>query len=161
MNDFFDKFDLYNAYKKVKYELFNDNNSFNTIKLYNYEKNLNDNIDNLYNNIKYGDISNLNIDEYSYYEVPKSFEDTSKEKSPIHFFSSSIEHQVPKSYSNIALEFRKVIDAEIDIHIISALWILKVGQFIDEKFNNDIYGSRLIRIKLTCWEYIENQLLSI
>ncbi len=39
--------DLYIAYKKVKFELFNDKNTITTLKLYEYEKNLNNNMETL------------------------------------------------------------------------------------------------------------------
>jgi len=144
----FSKKDLYIAYKKVKFELFNDKNSVATLKLYEYEKNLNSNIDSLFERIKDGNLGGKNLECKSFFEIPKSFNNTSTNgKDAIHFFSSSLKHHdfVPES---IELKFRKVIDAEIDFHIISALWILKIGQFIDEKFDNNIYGSRLTRIKL-------------
>ena len=142
----FSKKDLYIAYKKVKFELFNDKNSIATLKLYEYEKDLNKNIDSLYEKIADGNLEGKNLECKSFFEIPKSFDNKSTNKDEIHFFSSSLKHHdfVPES---IELKFRKVIDAEIDFHIISALWILKIGQFIDEKFDNNIYGSRLTRIK--------------
>lgn len=141
----FNKKDLYVSYKKVKYELFNDKNTIATLRLYEYEKNLNQNIDILFGKIKNGNLIGQNLECKNFFEIPKSFEDKS-ERDKIHFFSSSLKHYDFKAES-ITLKFRKVIDAEIDFHIISALWILKIGQFIDEKFDNNIYGSRLTRIK--------------
>lgn len=137
--------DLYIAYKKVKYELFNDKNNITTLKLYEYEKKLSNNINLLFEKIKDGSLVGKELECKTFFEIPKSFEDKS-ERDKIHFFSSSLKHHDFKAES-VALKFRKVIDAEIDFHIISALWISKIGQFIDEKFDNNIYGSRLTRIK--------------
>ena len=139
------KKDLYIAYKKVKFELFNDKNTIATLKLYEYEKNLNNNIDSLFEKIKDGNLLGKDLECKNFFEIPKSFDSNSSEDK-IHFFSSSLKHHDFKPES-ITLKFRKVIDADIDFHIISALWILKIGQFIDEKFDSNIYGSRLTRIK--------------
>lgn len=139
------KKDLYIAYKKVKFELFNDKNTVATLKLYEYEKDLNNKIDTLFEKIKDGNLLGKNLECKGFFEIPKSFDSDSNEDK-IHFFSSSLKHHDFKP-ELIALKFRKVIDADIDFHIISALWILKIGQFIDEKFDGNIYGSRLARIK--------------
>lgn len=39
------------------------------------------------------------------------------------------------------------IDCPIEIHLISVLWIMKIGQFIDKTLSKDCYGNRLIRDK--------------
>ncbi|WP_342836761.1 RNA-directed DNA polymerase [Aliarcobacter cryaerophilus] len=144
-NNLFIKKDLYIAYKKVKYELFNDKNSVATLKLYEYEKDLNKNINSLYEKIKDGNLKDKELECKEFFEIPKSFDDNSK-KDNIHFFSSFLKHH-DFNIESISLKFRKVIDADINFHIVSALWILKIGQFIDEKFDSNIYGSRLTRIK--------------
>jgi hypothetical protein len=144
-NNLFSKKDLYIAYKKVKFELFNDKNTIATLKLYEYEKDLNKNINSLYEKIKDGNLLEKDLECKKFFEIPKSFDSNSNEDK-IHFFSSSLKHHDFKAES-ITLKFRKVIDADIDFHIVSALWIQKIGQFIDEKFDSNIYGSRLTRIK--------------
>lgn len=86
-NNLFIKKDLYIAYKKVKYELFNDKNSVATLKLYEYEKDLNKNINSLYEKIKDGNLKDKELECKEFFEIPKSFDDNSK-KDNIHFFSS-------------------------------------------------------------------------
>lgn len=148
MSDYlFEKKDLYQAYRKVKFELFNDKNSVTTLKLFEYEKKLNININSLFEKIKNGSLKNKKFQCKSYYEMPKSYTNTKGEDKKVHFFSSSLSHHNSYQPTDIKLKFRKVIDAEIDFHIISALWVYKIGQYIDEKFDNNIYGSRLTRIK--------------
>ncbi len=138
--------DLYLAYKKTKFELFNDNISTSTVQLFEYEENLEDNIDKLYKNIKEEGL--FNICSYSYYEIPKSYNEKQSEiQDEVHFFSSSLIHHKGNKQKNIELKFRKIIDANINFHIISTLWIDKIGQYIDEKLSHDVYGSRLVRIK--------------
>jgi|GEM_PF-2720306 len=145
IKNLFTKKDLYIAYKKVKYELYNDKNSIATLKLYEYENDLNNNINKLFVKVKHGSLLEQELECEDFYEIPKSFK-TESEIRKIHFFSSDISHH-EFNPQKTELKFRKVINASIDFHILSALWILKIGQFIDEKFNNDIYGSRLSRIK--------------
>lgn len=142
--------DLYSAYKKVKFELYNDKNSIATLDLLMYESKLEKNIKKLYKDINKNGLKNISC--LDYFELPKSLEIAEKEKQTeekVHFFSSSIEHHqlTDKKSKKIELKFRKVINASIDFHIISVLWIEKIGQYIDAKFKNNIYGSRLIRIK--------------
>lgn len=147
---FFTKNDILIAYKKIKFEMFNDKNSLVTCKLYEFEDNLEENINSLYKNIKNGRINEKELICKEYFEIPKSIEniieEQSEKKLEAHFFSSSLSHH-SFDKSRIELKFRKVIDADIKFHILSALWISKVGQFIDEKFDDNIYGSRLTRIK--------------
>jgi len=146
--NFLEKEDLYRAYKKVKFELFNDKNTVATFKLLKYETELTTNINKLYNDLIENGLKDISCNQY--YEIPKQLkiiEEISKKNSKkIHFFSSSINHH-KLAKEEIELYFRKVINADINFHIISALWIDKIGQYIDEKFGDNIYGSRLIRIK--------------
>lgn len=145
------KNDLFVAYKKAKFELFNDKNSITTLKLLDYERSLEDNLCKLLDDISKNGLKNIKCE--SYFEIPKSLTLNNKDekiKNEIHFFSSSLEHNrsfLDENNSNVELSFRKYIDADINFHIISALWIAKIGQFIDEKFDKNIYGSRLARIK--------------
>jgi len=146
-----DENDLFIAYKKAKFELFNDKNSVTTLKLLDYERNLEKNIDDLLSNILENGLKNIKCE--SYFEIPKSLTLNNKNekiKNESHFFSSSLKHNrafLDEENIDIELSFRKYIDADINFHIISALWIDKVGQFIDEKFDKNIYGTRLTRIK--------------
>lgn len=43
--------------------------------------------------------------------------------------------------------FRIMAKCHLDFHVLSTLWILKVGQFFDEKLSNAAYGNRLRRTK--------------
>lgn len=144
-NSLFTKKDLYIAYKKVKFELFNDKNSVATLKLFEFESDLDKNINILFKKIKDGNLLNKNLECNGFFELPKSFEDQSVNDN-IHFFSSALNHHDFDS-NNTSLKFRKIINANIDFHIISALWISKVGKYIDERFDSNIYGARLTRIK--------------
>jgi len=146
--------DLYSAYKKAKFELYNDKNSIGTIALLKYEKSLKSNIKNLLKDIQNHGLKNITCKHY--FELPKSLEIKPQNEDEhecsekhVHFFSSSQKHHKVTEEESVELKFRKVINADINFHIVSALWIAKVGQYIDEKFGHDIYGSRLVRIKPT------------
>lgn len=164
--EFINEIDLYIAYKKTKFELFNDKNSVLTIKLFNFEKNLEKNIASLYKKLHKNGLKDIQVG--SFFEYPKSLEykkyqlskeefcndeslENCFEEDRVHFFSSSLEHhKIEKEDINkYELSFRKIIDGDIEFHIISTLWVMKIGQFIDEKFSKDVYGSRLIRIRPT------------
>lgn len=145
--------DLYIAYKKVKFELFKDKNNITTVQLFEYENDLVDNISKLFSDIRKNGLKNITCSDY--YEIPKSLEikkehtDKKSQDDRVHFYSSSMEHHKlsEEKFNDIELKFRKVINANINFHIVSALWISKIGQYIDSKFGNNIYGSRLVRIK--------------
>lgn len=142
--------DLYSAYKKAKFELYNDKNSVGTMALLKYEKSLKKNIEGLLKDIQKNGLKNISCKHY--FELPKSlkFQDEHDcHEKHVHFFSSSQNHHKFNEKENIELTFRKVVNADINFHIISALWIAKIGQYIDEKFGHNIYGSRLVRIKPT------------
>ena len=143
--EFIKEEDLYIAYKKTKFELFNDKNSVLTLKLFNFEIDLEKNISGIYKKLQKNGLKDIKIG--SFFEYPKSLNTINETN--VHFFSSSLNHHEIKEQKGYKLEFRKIIDAEIEFHIISTLWVMKIGQYIDEKFSKDIYGSRLIRIKPT------------
>ena len=156
------KTDLFIAYKKVKFELFNDKNSIATIDLFSYENALHTNINKLFKDIKENGLQNISCSEY--YEVPKSLNiDEVQDDNDVHFHSSSLKHHKLKKaeLKKSTLAFRKVINANINFHIVSALWIAKIGQYIDAKFGKNIYGSRLTRIKpmdsSSCEYNVKNQ----
>lgn len=145
--------DLYRAYKKAKFELFNDKNSVDTMALFKYERKIKNNIEDLFNDINENGLKNISCSNY--FEIPKSLDYKKAEneikEDNIHFFSSSINHHKlsDEKFNNITLKFRKIINADINFHILSALWVEYIGQYLDEKFCHNIYGSRLVRVKPT------------
>lgn len=146
----FDKNDLYVAYKKAKFELFNDKSSIATFDLLVYESELDRNIEALFESLQKTGLGNINLPDY--WEVPKSLdpriEDPCDEsqKEQIHFFTTSLE-QNKQDLEIEKLQFRKVVNADIELHVVSALWVNKIGHYIDGKFGKNIYGSRLTRIQ--------------
>lgn len=144
------KNDLYIAYKKTKYELFKDEKSNNLQNLYNYENELHNNINNLLSKIQSNDFTNINIGHC--YEIPKKLDSTKNDekssKKEIHFHTNSIKMEQEKLKKvDFKIELRKIFVSDIEFHLVSTLWIMKVGQYIDETFSKNIYGSRLQREK--------------
>lgn len=146
----FDINDLYIAYKKAKFELFNDKSSVTTTQLLVYENDLDKKIQELLDSLQKDGFENITLPDF--FELPKSLDlltkdpcEESKEEQ-IHFFTTSLE-QNKQDLKIKKLQFRKMINADIEIHIISALWVNKIGHYIDEKFGKNIYGSRLARVQ--------------
>lgn len=140
--------DLYIAYKKTKYELFKDEKSNAVLNLYKYEENIHGNLKSLLVNIEQNNFENINIGKC--FEIPKSIKEKSEKQQPdsFHFQSNSVEFlQNSFKQQDCEIETRKIFVSDIEFHLLSTLWIMKIGQYIDEKFTKDIYGSRLQRDK--------------
>ncbi|HUH42901.1 MAG TPA: RNA-directed DNA polymerase [Sulfurimonas sp.] len=142
--------DLYIAYKKTKYELFKDEKSNALLNLYAYEDDIHNNINRLASIIKTNDFKSIDVGQC--YEVPKALKpnkkDSEEQKSKVHFHSNSIDMLQKKVEDyDFDIELRKIFVSDIDFHILSTLWIMKIGQFIDESFSKNIYGSRVQREK--------------
>ncbi|MDP2850330.1 MAG: RNA-directed DNA polymerase [Sulfuricurvum sp.] len=142
--EFLQENDLFTAYKKTKCELFNDKASIASVNMLVFESDLDQEIKKLFKKLqKYG-LKKIQCSDY--WEVPKSLKLSEEENLDIHFFSTSLEHN-KKATKIEKLQFRKVINCGIDLHIISALWVNKIGHYIDAAFGKNIYGSRLTRIQ--------------
>lgn len=82
------------------------------------------------------------IDEYlskiSYILMPKKL-------APQNSFSDNIYTNQKKSSTYEIEEFNVFIDCPIEIHLISVLWILSIGQKLDKELEKNIHGYRLVR----------------
>lgn len=147
--------DLYTAYRKAKAECFFDNVVPTAFKFSEYEKNITRNLNKLYKRLTATNAqwaTDLNfIGSYGY--IPKSFDTSAWDQinNTAHYRATDpikdwkfrfSESKSKKAKAN----YRLVIDAEVDFHIVSALWILKVGHLFEEKLDKDLsYGNRLRR----------------
>jgi hypothetical protein len=125
------------AYKKLKSYLYHDKTLLcEKIKLSEFEENLDENIKTLADKIE-----NKNLDEFinniSYRLVPKKIrtEEESKNK-----YTNQTEKE---SYDIEA--YNVFIDAPIEIHIISTLWTMLVGEKLDIELSDSVYSNRLHR----------------
>lgn len=146
--------DLYLSYRKAKQEAFFDSFHPHSLAFADFEKNLNKNLHKLYTKL---------IDQHScwwsesefiggFLYVPKSIDDSKwKKNKAIHYRSvdPSIDwSQRFKENKNLKLEpeYRLIISPTVEYQIISALWIIKVGEKLERKLDDRYaYGNRLRR----------------
>ncbi|MBG7620010.1 Reverse transcriptase [Herbaspirillum sp. AP02] len=62
-------------------------------------------------------------------------------------YSKSLLEKKANSPTNPKAEFRVMAQCSLDFHVLSALWIIKVGQFLDAKLTKCAYGNRLRRTR--------------
>lgn len=145
---------MYLSYRKAKQEAFFDSFHPHSLAFADFEKNLNKNLHKLYTKL---------IDQHScwwsesefiggFLYVPKSIDDSKWEKNKaIHYRSvdPSIDwSQRFKENKNLKLEpeYRLIISPTVEYQIISALWIIKVGEKLERKLDDRYaYGNRLRR----------------
>lgn len=135
------------AYKKFKSYIYYDNTSLHTrINLAkfesskDFEKKLEELDNNLNNFIENKESLKKYISDISYVLVPKKIKNNSKEDNSTYTNKTS--------YNNYEVEdFNIFIDCPIEIHIISVLWIMKVGHSLDKELLNNVKGDRLQRNK--------------
>ncbi len=147
--------DLYIAYKKAKAECFFDNVVPTALSFSEYEKNIAYNLRSLHKKLttqKSRWFENLNnIGGYAY--IPKSLDTSNWENKDnvIHHRATDPTRDWMFRFSEnnnkkASAAFRLVISATVEFHIISALWILKVGHKFEEKLHKNLsYGNRLRR----------------
>lgn len=159
--DFIKIEDLYLAYRKAKADAFFDNMHPCALAFTAYEKRLEGNLNNLFSRLVTSEVtwfSDLDIVGGHIY-VPKSL-DLSKwedEKDDVHYraINPLEDWQLrfdASGQTKVDAKYRLLITATVDYQIISALWILKVGQWFEAKLNKDwFYGNRLRRNRPNMW----------
>lgn len=146
--------DLYLAYRKAKSEAFSDSNCAHGLKFASYEEDLSTNLRSLLRRLNRkrptwpSDISFMGPATC----IPKSVKPpnpTNGSDSSMHCESSNPLDQWKKQcrlHGDAQVEFRQVIDSNVDYMIVSALWILKVGHVYDEFLDTrHAMGNRLRR----------------
>jgi len=148
--------DLVFAHKKAKVDFYYSSNmSLETIAK--YEDNLFDNLNNLLSHINNNDEAYFNNIDFlgDWTLAPKgiNFDDSKKMQSEV-IHSSPSEHWAhicdygeQNSNDKPTAEFRVMAACSMDFHVLSALWILKVGEKYDKKLTDCAYGNRLRRNK--------------
>ncbi|MDC6700279.1 RNA-directed DNA polymerase, partial [Leclercia adecarboxylata] len=153
-SDFITIKDIYLAYRKAKQEAFFDTFHSNPTAFAEFEHDLHQNLFEVYKELVESDSSwsknNNFIGGFSY--IPKSIDDSKWNKNEsIHY--RSVDPNVDwsqryKENQKIKLdpEYRLIITATVKYQIISALWVIKVGQKLEEKLDiTHSYGNRLRR----------------
>jgi hypothetical protein len=130
---------LCNAFKKLKSHLFNDKTLlYEKIELARFEENLKANIDSLVELI----ISNnfeIILSKIDYTLVIKKL--TQDEQEPNIYTNKTVDIEYKVGSYNI------FIKAPIEIHLISTLWTMTVGEQLDKQLIDNTKGNRLFRDK--------------
>ena len=154
--DFVTLADLYLAYRKAKVEAFHENTHFSALAFSQYERRLQSNLRRLRDRLTQSsprwmrDPASLG----GYMYAPKSIDDFPNGHSsgpqlrainPAEEWRNTFEHGGKK---RAKAAFRLVITATVEFHVISALWILKVGHIFDAKLSSQhVYANRVRRFR--------------
>ncbi len=140
--------DLGLAYRKAKVDLYYSTNP-SLFQIADYEDNLQSNLNDL--------LELLNGVDDSWIESPDFLGDWILIPKSIHFdFENKTEGLICASpddeWSELTsedkkptAEFRVMARCSMNFHVLSALWMLKVGELFDQKLSSNVYGSRLRR----------------
>lgn len=140
--------DIIIAYRKAKADAFYDHGHLTSLKFAQYEENLQSNLSAFDDKINRKETSWLEEEDFTgtYTFTLKKVEPDKKEAdetSGFFFYSSSERNW--KNVSKVTADFRLIGLHSVEFHILSSLWIEKVGQFLEEKMSINCYGCRLKR----------------
>lgn len=140
------------AYRKAKVDLYYSSNA-SLLAIANYEEKLADNLQDL--------LGKLNGDDEAWVEdaaflggwtlAPKSIQLKRQEKtsggvvfsSPAARWQDRCEHEFVGDDQSPVAEFRLMAQCSLDFHVLSALWLFKVGFQFDKNLSKSAYGNRL------------------
>jgi len=143
--------DLVVAYRKAKADVFFENSFPTAIKFADYEQNLLANLKSLLKRLRnqegFAKDKNL-LGEFRL--VPKKMGIVRKKDATpghAHFSDASRAFESLLATQNLIPAFRIVGDFPVDAHVVSALWVNKVGHKLDACLDETVYGSRLRRVR--------------
>lgn len=151
--------DLFYAFRKAKADCFFENSICISEEFAKYENTLADNLRCVLNRLHENDLRNLleeNLGDLhivskklSINEKTKEVQQHSKIKSDGHIYFSSSQRAFENLFNNYDLvpEMRMIGNFPVTMHILSALWINKVGHKFDAALSQSSYGSRLRRYR--------------
>lgn len=146
--------DLGLAYRKAKVDLYYSTNP-SLFAIANYEDNLADNLRRLRNQINDANESWVEQPEFlgDWTFAPKAIK-PAKTKNGNKSDTGLIFASPDDEWANMAslaakptAEFRLMARCSMDFHVLSALWMMEVGDLFDRKLSANVYGSRLRRDK--------------
>lgn len=146
--------DVYIAYRKAKVEAFYENTHVQALAFTAYEQDLQKNLVRLHRTLLDDEASWSTdlpfIGDYAY--LPKSIDSSGwDDRNSAHFRAIDPfvdwTQRFEESQSRASANLRLIIKPTVDFQIVSALWILKVGQLFDAKLNpSNSFGNRLRRL---------------
>lgn len=146
--------DLGLAYRKAKVDLYYSTTP-SLFAIANYEENLAENLARLQNQINDADESWVEQSEFlgDWTLAPKAIKPAAAKNGNWHdigliFASPDDEWEsMANPESKLTAEFRLMARCSMDFHVLSALWMMEVGEVFDKKLSANVYGSRLRRNK--------------
>jgi hypothetical protein len=144
--------DIGTAYRKAKADLFYERGHPNNIALCRYEENLEENLASLYQKLVGNSLQWMTGSEFvgTWSVMPKGIEELGSCEEDIPWRPSDPEKawlaRVEAMSKKPKAEFRMIGIHSVEFHIVSTLWVLKVGHLYDGVLGREAYGSRLRRV---------------
>ncbi len=160
------------AYRKAKSDCFWERSVYATEKFALFESNLLDNLTSIHQKLKAGEIEQLLAEPEhvgSWYLLPKKMEFSGRDEhtdskgtgtestaeitsnlgANAHLFISDAKREVDRQmrFADATAEFRTMGDFSVAHHVVSSLWVNRVGHLLDDCLSSDIYGSRVRRYR--------------
>lgn len=142
--------ELGTAYRKAKVDLYYSTNS-SLFLIADYESNLQENLKRLQKCLKRKSEKWVTEPEFlgTWTLAPKAIKThevkESHELGLIHAAPDDEWAALTEPEDKPTAEFRLMAKCSMDFHVLSALWMLRVGHLFDERLSNNVYGSRLRR----------------
>ncbi|QDS95914.1 hypothetical protein FF011L_47150 [Roseimaritima multifibrata] len=152
---FFDRNDLFVAYRKAKQDVFQEKTQANRLAFSEYEKHLNANLETLHSRLTSRTVNwfrDLNfIGDVGF--IPKDLHlasTASESESEPHFSQSDPDESWKRQIQamggeNPTVSFRPMAAFTVDMYIVCTLWVNRVGAHLDACLDNTAKGSRLRR----------------
>ena len=139
--------DLGIAFRKAKVDLYYSTNP-SLFAISDYEANLEENLQRLREKINGRSTTWVKDSDFlgTWTLAPKSIKfSEEKDAGLIHGSPEDEWVGICKAGEKATAEFRLMAKCSMDFHVLSALWMLKVGHLFDERLSTNVYGSRLRR----------------
>lgn len=147
--------DLIEAYRNVKIDMFYEKGHLTSLKFAEYESRLHENLEHLYMRIRDNDFEYFTsydfVGGHKFVLKKAEFKDRKIDSNESYLDSTNEDVFIYRSKSsmpelekkNLELDFRIIGDHSIDFHVLSSLWIQKVGYKLERIVSSNSYGCRL------------------
>lgn len=145
--------DLLIAYRKVKVDCYYETGHITAYSFAIYEQNLMDNLNELLHKIVDLDYAWFECEEFigkHHLSLKKidfnnslSQSDKTKKEVPFMFFSNPKRKWANNNESNLEVDYRIIGNHSVNFHVLSSLWIEKVGKFLELNISAKSYGCRI------------------
>lgn len=139
--------DLGTAFRKAKVDLYYSTNP-SLFAIADYEESLEENLERLLKKINGRSTTWVKDSDFlgTWTLAPKAIKcPKGKDAGLIHASPEEEWTGICKAGEETTAEFRLMAKCSMDFHVLSALWMLKVGHLFDEQLSANVYGSRLRR----------------